>query len=457
MTATSKLILAVDDSEELRDFYLLALELAGYSVVLAADGCEALKVAREVRPDVIITDVSMPVMDGLELLTRLRSDLAPPLPPILVCSGFDMAKSAAMSLGAFRFLRKPFEREDLIAAVVLALQGQTVGDESMAREKERLEQARERASAAAGAALRDIDFVSPAMESGLGRFAQWIADYFGFGTAALAFLEGADLRVRAASHGSVIAAGTLMDGRTLYSSGVLPSGASLVISDAAASAFAGERARQYGIRSFIGVPILAGGIPVGSICLFDAVPRAIAAEDLQVLEELGRTTLAGPGALPDTVAHVGAVQTSTFRHLLAAELLLHHRQGGSLDLAFVEYAPGRDLDEVLAAIHGASPRSRLGVAGRGSDAVALFKRAGTTTGASNAIGAAIGAIAGVAPLRAAGWISLGVELPSPSVQELIELARGALGQAHAGRAGTIERLELKREPWRGVHVSSADA
>src|SRR5947209_3793876 len=109
------LVLAVDDSEDLRDFYEMALSSAGYSVVLATDGQQALEMARELRPDVIVTDVSMPVMDGLELLVRLRSDMAPPLPPIIVCSGFDMTESTAMRLGAFGFLRKPFESDDLLA------------------------------------------------------------------------------------------------------------------------------------------------------------------------------------------------------------------------------------------------------------------------------------------------------------------------------------------------------
>src|SRR6202011_987115 len=88
-------ILVVDDSEDLRDFYQLELELAGYSVIVAANGRQGLEQARATRPDVVIADVSMPEMDGLEMLRHLRSDLAPPLPPVIVCSGFDMTENTA--------------------------------------------------------------------------------------------------------------------------------------------------------------------------------------------------------------------------------------------------------------------------------------------------------------------------------------------------------------------------
>ena len=272
-------ILAIDDSEDMRDYYEAELELAGYSVVVAADGKEGLDLARELRPDLIITDVSMPEMDGLELLVRLRSDSTPPLPPIIVCSGFDMTASTALRLGAFRFLPKPLDRAKLLAVISLALQGAGASEETVEQEKERIHQARKRASAAAKAALQAVDFGAPDVATGLRGFADWIADYYGFGATAITFVDGGDLRVRAVSRGSSIATGTVFDGRALYSSGVLASGASLVISDAAAYPFAGERARQFGIRSFVGVPLASNGIPVGTICLFDAVPRIFGAED----------------------------------------------------------------------------------------------------------------------------------------------------------------------------------
>jgi CheY-like chemotaxis protein len=449
-------ILAVDDSEDLREFYEFELALAGYSVVLAADGRQGLELARELRPDVIITDVSMPVMDGLELLGRLRSDLAPPLPPIIVCSGGDMTEATALRLGAFRFLNKPFERADLLAVVTLALQGRAAADDTVATEKERIRKARERAAAAASTVLHDVDFAAPAVASAVQGFADWITEYYGFGATALAFVEGGDLRVRAVSRGSVIVAGTVFDGRTLYSSGVLASGASLVVSDASAYPFASERANQLGIRSFVGVPLLSTGIPVGTICLFDKSPRAFSAEDLLILEELGRGALQRLSALPPALERIGLLRPSTFHRLLAAELALHHRDGGSLDLVIVDHAAAQDTAEVLRALRQADPGPRLAASQRSADTLILFKRDSADSGASRTMANVLAALGAVVPLHAAGWVSLGSRLPSTSAQDLLELARGALEQARQrapgtpGPPGMIERFELKREPWRGA-------
>jgi CheY-like chemotaxis protein len=440
-------ILAVDDSEDIREFYELELELGGYAVALAADGREGLALARELRPDVIITDVSMPVMDGLELLVRLRSDLPPPLPPIIVCSGFDMTESTAMRLGAFSFLAKPFEPGELLALVALALEGRPAGGDAVRREKARIAEARERAAAAARTALRDVDFSAPAVAKSVQGFANWIAEYFGFGATAIGFVDGGDLCVRAVSRGSAIAAGTVFGGHALYSSGVLASGASLVIGDTSAYAFTSELPRTFGIRFMVGVPLLAAGVAIGVICLFDESPRSFSAEDLLILEAYGRGALHRSSALPSAIERIGLLAPSTFPRMLAAELALHHRHGGSLDLVLVRCAPDGDVDEILAALHRATTRARLGVTALGADALALFKRDATDDGASRAISEAIRAIAGVTPLHAVGWVSLGNNLPSPSAQDLMQLARGALQQAHHGPPGTIERFELKREPW----------
>jgi CheY-like chemotaxis protein len=450
MTATSQRprILAVDDAEEIRELYEFELALAGYSVTLAADGRQALALARELRPDVIVTDVSMPVMDGLELLVRLRSDLAPPLPPVIVCSGFDMTESTAMRLGAFRFLAKPFERDDLLAAVALALQGRPAAEDKVASEKEVIRKARARAAAAAETALRGVDFATPEVAAAVQGFADWIADYFDLGATAVAFVEGGDLHIRAVSRGSVIPADSVFDGQALYSSGVLASGASLVVTDASAYPFASERARKFGIRFFVAVPLLAGKAPVGAICLFDASPRSFSAEDLLILEELGRGTLQHSNALPSAVERIGLLTQGTFHRMLAAELATHHRIGGSLDLAVVEHAAGGDIEDILAALRGVGTRSRFGVSHCGGDALAMFNRDPTADGASRTLSEALQALGAVSPLRAAGWISLGSHLPAPAAQDLLELARGALEEALRGPPGTVERFELKREPWR---------
>ena len=459
MTSTSSsikrpLVLAVDDSEDLRDFYEMALASAGFSVVLAADGQQALDLARELRPDVIITDVSMPVMDGLEFLVRMRSDLAPPLPPIIVCSGFDMTESTALRLGAFRFLPKPFESEDLLAMLTLALEGRKPEGDTMAAEKERIRHARERAAKAAAEALRDVDFASPRVKAAVQGFCDWIADYFGFGGVAIAFVEGGNLRTRAASRGSAIPPDTVFDGHALYTSGVLASGASLVIADTSTYSFVNDRVKPYGIRSFVGVPLLGNGVPIGTIVLVDQHPRSFAAEDLLILEEFGRGAIQTESALPAAVERIGLLTPGSFHRVLAAELALHHRHGGSLDVLLVEHAARGRLDAILEALHRTSARSRLGISQYGVNTLAMFVHDPSDGGASRRLSQALASIATVTPLRATGWISLASHLPMTPAQDLVEMAAGALEQAQKKPAGSIERFELRRQPWQGAPISS---
>src|SRR5262245_26796283 len=93
-------ILVVDDSEDIRDSFCLVLEEDGYEVLTASSGQEAIDKTRASRPDLILLDLVMPGMDGLEVLTRLRSDLAAPIPPTILCSGFDLTEEEALRRGA---------------------------------------------------------------------------------------------------------------------------------------------------------------------------------------------------------------------------------------------------------------------------------------------------------------------------------------------------------------------
>ncbi|MEK6587818.1 MAG: response regulator, partial [Chloroflexota bacterium] len=116
------LILVVDDSQDVRQFLEQGVLLpAGYSVRTVGDGLSALALAREIRPDVVITDHQMPNLSGLELTRRLSAEPANP-PVILISSeGSETLAVEAMRAGAVDYLTKPFEAELLLAAVGRAL------------------------------------------------------------------------------------------------------------------------------------------------------------------------------------------------------------------------------------------------------------------------------------------------------------------------------------------------
>ncbi len=114
-------VLVVDDEPDILLLHRLNLEAAGYSVVLAADGVTALERIADERPDAVVLDVMMPVLDGWGVLDRLRTQPSPP--PVLVVS----AKSAtadvqkARELGAADYLAKPYDPEELLRRVAALL------------------------------------------------------------------------------------------------------------------------------------------------------------------------------------------------------------------------------------------------------------------------------------------------------------------------------------------------
>ncbi len=127
MSAKSKVrVLVVDDEEAARSGLQKLLRLEGYEVDTAADGAAALESASERCPDVVVTDLKMPRMDGLELLTKLRAQFAD-LPVIMVTASHDVGSAvAAMRQGAEHYLIKPVDFDELQVAVDRAVERRDV-------------------------------------------------------------------------------------------------------------------------------------------------------------------------------------------------------------------------------------------------------------------------------------------------------------------------------------------
>ena len=119
-------ILVVDDEPQIRRFLKTTLEVHGYEVALAEHGRVALEQITAWRPDVILLDLGLPEIDGLEVTRRVRewSDV-----PIIVLSVRDREadKVAALNLGADDYLTKPFGTGELLARIQVALRHTTRG------------------------------------------------------------------------------------------------------------------------------------------------------------------------------------------------------------------------------------------------------------------------------------------------------------------------------------------
>src|SRR6266699_1615901 len=136
MTAVPKSrILVIDDEAAIRDSLRMTLEYEGYEFLGAATGQEGLALAEREAPDLVLLDVKMPGMDGLEVLDRLRaSNVAI---PVIVVSGHGTISTAveATKKGAFDFIEKPFASERVLVSLRNALDQRQLRDENRSLKK----------------------------------------------------------------------------------------------------------------------------------------------------------------------------------------------------------------------------------------------------------------------------------------------------------------------------------
>ncbi|HEY1419510.1 MAG TPA: response regulator [Candidatus Dormibacteraeota bacterium] len=110
-------VLVADDNDVAQRLCKRVLEKAGYGVLIAADGLQAVDIALAKRPNMILMDVAMPGIDGLEAMRRIKVEM--PVIPIVIASAHSMAsdRERFLAAGADDVLSKPFRLADLISIV----------------------------------------------------------------------------------------------------------------------------------------------------------------------------------------------------------------------------------------------------------------------------------------------------------------------------------------------------
>jgi two-component system, cell cycle response regulator DivK len=112
-------VLLVDDYHDAREMYSEYLQFSGFDVIEAANGVEALERALEDGPDIILMDLSLPVMDGWEATRRLKSDVRTAGIPVVALTGHALAgiSEGAKKAGCDAFVTKPCLPEDLVKEI----------------------------------------------------------------------------------------------------------------------------------------------------------------------------------------------------------------------------------------------------------------------------------------------------------------------------------------------------
>jgi two-component system, OmpR family, response regulator len=114
---TQSTVLVVDDEDSVADLLCDALSLAGYTTMRAANGMEALRMVRESRPDMLVLDVNMPLLDGFEVLERLRAS-GDDIPVLFLTARDDrLDERKGLALGGDDYVTKPFGLQELLLRV----------------------------------------------------------------------------------------------------------------------------------------------------------------------------------------------------------------------------------------------------------------------------------------------------------------------------------------------------
>ncbi len=118
-----KKILIVEDQEDIREVIRITLELEKYELHDAVDGADGLRKTQQMRPDLVLSDVMMPGMDGLELCKQIKGDPALRRTKVVLLSarGQPADRQAGISAGADAYLSKPYGPLDLLATVKRAI------------------------------------------------------------------------------------------------------------------------------------------------------------------------------------------------------------------------------------------------------------------------------------------------------------------------------------------------
>jgi CheY-like chemotaxis protein len=372
MTAKRVTVLLVDDSADILNAYQRLLA-ARYEVKTATNADEAFQLLCEWRPDILITDISMPGRSGLDLITQVRSDLAAPLPRIGVISGFPDFERAARSRGAEVFLLKPVDASALQNGIMDLLRPPVFGSVPPAEVD-----AGRRAASVRDAERLVEHFVAanPNAADLATRATEDVARYLGASTVLLLLARSGDLEVFASSDPKRFRRGTAAGGSLGYAASVIASCSTLYIPTRGVLADLGELPgsdQRLAACAAVRAPL---GTPMAGLAILSERDRPFEIRDLRIVEDLAgvcHEVLLGRRQLGSSYAGASRFQTEPWlRRLLDRELeWVGKGLAVSVMLANVQHSPADQGDQAEAIV--AQLSDHMIVAMRHQGQLAAFK------------------------------------------------------------------------------------
>lgn len=398
------LVLLVEDDADLLQLAELVLEEQGIRVVTAPNGRLALSKLQFVKPDVIVTDMMMPELDGLAFLQEYARRPTPRA-PVLAVSSFTAYLDQARQLGAAATLRKPYDAGALASKVRELARGR-VSERAVAPTAVPFGDERARLRA-----IFDLNFTDPAPESDLPRFLDEVAALFGVAIAGISAVT-AD-RQRLVVRCSTVPEDEGGPREHAFCTHAVAARSALVIQDALDNPLFRHNpsVTERGFRFYAGVPLAAPhGEAVGTLCILDFVSHHFTYFDLELLGVLSRRVLAALEWREKRKRPEVPDSNYRYLHQIDEQLGVYGRALFS-DLAIVEASRFAQRGEPISLVAIAASRARL-------ESTVAALRAETAGGEIGRLGIA----------------RLGALLPGKNARQAREIASRSAGEGGSAAA-----------------------
>jgi DNA-binding response OmpR family regulator len=344
MSATAgPLVLIIEDDDAVAEIYQVVLVAAGFRVARAANGAEGLLLEDHLSPDLIILDVHMPVLGGLEMLRRRHPEQRART-PVIVSSGDLSVEKAALEAGATLFVPKLLEAGDLLAAIDLVLRSLEADADARRRRAGEVLAEQSRDDSRRADITDRLDANDRELTARIGALVKWLAGYYEMGAAWVDILRRDSILVDAAFHRKSERLAYDIVHRVLLAENIAGAPTPFVVGDLqAAPWFSAHPAARAGFRFFAGVPLRGpNDVRLGSLCIGDPDARSFDAANLIVLQycgvEFGHRIahLAGANISgPFLFDGIGVFAAETMNVLIGAELMRARRRPAAFELALI--------------------------------------------------------------------------------------------------------------------------